>query len=92
MVGREPLLEKAPIALGRIQAGRSEKSLLFGAGLPQLVGLAGKAKSYAERLFLFPNVGPLPAGEAKEALQIPVQSQGVEFTLLALDVVASTSL
>ena len=63
--------------------------LLFGAGLPQLVGLAGKAKSYAERLFLFPNVGLLPAGEAKEAMQIPVQSQGVEFASKALDEIAS---
>ncbi len=63
--------------------------LLFGAGLPQLVGLAGKAKSYAERLFLFPNVGPLPTDEAKEALQIPVQSQGVEFETKALEEIAS---
>jgi len=63
--------------------------LLFGAGLPQLVGLAGKAKSYAERLFLFPNVGPLPACEAKEAVQAPVQSQRVEFTPEALDEITS---
>jgi len=38
LVGREPLLEKARIALGRIQAGRSEKSLL-------LVGLRGVGKT-----------------------------------------------
>ena len=54
--------------------------VLFGAGLPQLVGLAGKAKSYAERLFLFPAVGPLGLGEATEALQRPVKTQDVEFT------------
>jgi hypothetical protein len=63
--------------------------LLFGAGLPQLVGLAGKAKSYAERLFLFPTVGPLPTAEAKDALQIPAKSQGVEFTSDALEEIAS---
>src|SRR5262249_26164259 len=37
----------------------SQKQLplvLVGAGLPQLVGLAGKAKSYAERLFDYPEV------------------------------------
>ena len=58
--------------------------LVFGAGLPQLVGLAGKAKSYAERLFLFPAVGPLGLGEATEALQRPVKTQDVEFTEGAL--------
>jgi hypothetical protein len=63
--------------------------LLFGAGLPQLVGLTGKAKSYAERLFLFPTVGPLPTAEAKDALQLPAKSQGVEFTSDALEEIAS---
>ena len=42
--------------------------MVFGAGLPQLVGLAGKAKSYAERLFNYPPIGALPAGDAAEAL------------------------
>jgi len=58
--------------------------VLFGAGLPQLVGLAGKAKSYAERLFFFPAVGPLGLGEATDALQRPVKTQNVEFTEGAL--------
>src|SRR5262252_8063925 len=34
--------------------------VLVGAGLPQLTGQMGRAKSYAERLFDFPDVGPLP--------------------------------
>lgn len=58
--------------------------VLLGAGLPQLVGLAGKAKSYAERLFLFPAVGPLGLAEATDALQRPVKTQNVEFTEGAL--------
>jgi hypothetical protein len=58
--------------------------VVFGAGLPQLVGLAGKAKSYAERLFLFPAVGPLGLAEATDALQRPVKTQNVEFTEGAL--------
>ena len=33
--------------------------ILIGAGLPQLVGLCGRSKSYAERLFDFPQIGPL---------------------------------
>ena len=32
---------------------------LVGAGLPQLRARMGRAKSYAERLFDFPEVGPL---------------------------------
>ena len=33
--------------------------LFIGAGLPQLAALAGNAKSYAERLFTYPQMGPL---------------------------------
>lgn len=58
--------------------------VLIGAGLPQLVGLAGRSKSYAERLFRYPVVGPLPEVEAMKALQSPVVSQGVSFTEDAL--------
>jgi hypothetical protein len=58
--------------------------VLFGAGLPQLVGLAGRSKSYAERLFRFPEVGALSREDAMEALQGPVQQQNVRFTDSAL--------
>lgn len=59
--------------------------LVIGAGLPQLVGLAGKAKSYAERLFNYPKVGPLNIDDAKEALCEPVEAQGVAFEPAAID-------
>lgn len=52
---------------------------LVGAGLPILPGLAGDSKSYAERLFNFPPVGPLPESDSERALQDPVQEEGVEF-------------
>jgi len=58
--------------------------VLVGAGLPQLVALAGRSKSYAERLFQYPQIGPLLPAEAAEALQEPVQEQGVAFTPEAL--------
>jgi GTPase SAR1 family protein len=58
--------------------------VLIGAGLPQLVGLAGKSKSYAERLFTYPEVGALSMADAALALQEPVASQGVSFTPEAL--------
>ena len=57
---------------------------LVGAGLPILPGLAGESKSYAERLFCFPAVGPLPEADADRALQDPVRAEGVEFEREAL--------
>lgn len=59
--------------------------VLIGAGLPQLVGLTGRSKSYAERLFDFPKIGPLQKEDAIAALQEPVKEQKVEFTRDALD-------
>jgi len=59
--------------------------VLVAAGLPLLPGLAGDSKSYAERLFDFPEIGPLPEGEAKDALAVPVAEAGVSFTPEALD-------
>lgn len=58
--------------------------VLVGAGFPQLVGLAGKSKSYAERLFTYPEVGALSYEDATRALQGPVATQGVRFTPDAL--------
>lgn len=59
--------------------------VLVGAGLPQLPGLSGEAKSYAERLFEFPHIGPLVDADAREVLQIPVAEQDVRFTDDALE-------
>lgn len=52
--------------------------VLVGAGLPQLPGLAGNARSYAERLFTFPEIGPLAAPEARLAITRPAEDQGVQ--------------
>lgn len=59
--------------------------LVVGAGLPQILGLAGNSKSYAERLFDFPAVGALNTDAAREALVAPVASQAVAFTAAALE-------
>lgn len=53
--------------------------VLVGAGLPILPGMAGESKSYAERLFSFPEVGPLPEQDAIKALQEPVRAAGEAF-------------
>ena len=52
--------------------------VLVGAGLPQLRGRMGKAKSYAERLFDFPEVGPLPEAAAALAITKPAEKEGVK--------------
>lgn len=59
--------------------------LLIGAGLPQLIAQAGKAKSYAERLFEYPEIGPLTKEEAIKALTVPVEKLGVYYSIDALD-------
>jgi hypothetical protein len=51
--------------------------MLVGAGLPQLRGRMGRAKSYAERLFDFPEIGALNDAEARTAIEKPVQAHGV---------------
>jgi hypothetical protein len=58
--------------------------VLIGAGLPILPGLAGESKSYAERLFSFPAIGPLPERDAISALQDPVRVAGEAFDAAAL--------
>ena len=52
--------------------------ILVGAGLPQLRGQMGNAKSYAERLFNFPEIGALPDEAARRAICRPAQNEGVE--------------
>lgn len=58
---------------------------LVGAGLPQLRGRMGRAKSYAERLFDFPEIGPLPPSAARTAIAKPAKAEGVEVNEDALE-------
>lgn len=58
--------------------------MLVGAGLPQLRGQMGRAKSYAERLFDFPFIGPLSDADAADAIAKPVRDQGIEISEGAL--------
>lgn len=50
--------------------------IVYGAGLPQLAALAGEAKSYAERLFDYPPVGPLDVDAATRAIREPIIDEG----------------
>lgn len=72
------------MAMHKIQQ-RQLPFVLIGAGLPILPGLAGESKSYAERLFSFPDVGALSEHDAKKALQDPVRAAGIVFDSDALD-------
>lgn len=59
--------------------------ILVGAGLPQLRGQTGRAKSYAERLFDFPGIGPLDPPAARIAIAKPAAEQGVKVEEDALE-------
>ena len=58
---------------------------LVGAGPPQLVAQTGRAKSYAERLFTFPEIGPLDTAAARAALSVPAERMAVRYESAALD-------
>ena len=60
-------------------AQRNLPFLFIAAGLPQVAALAGEAKSYAERLFDYPEIGPLETDDARAALVKPAEAEGVTF-------------
>jgi len=64
---------------------RSLPLILVGAGLPQILGLAGNSKSYAERLFRYPEIGALNEEDAILALQNPAKAEGARFAREAID-------
>jgi hypothetical protein len=60
----------------------SQKQLpvtMVAAGLPQLFGRMGRAKSYSERLFEFVSIGRLDAEAATAALCVPAEREGTTF-------------
>lgn len=59
--------------------------MVFAGGLPQIARLSGDAKSYAERLFIFSEIGPLPDDAARAAIEKPLHGEGVNITPDALD-------
>jgi hypothetical protein len=61
--------------------------VLVGAGLPSLPGQMGRAKSYAERLFAFPFIGPLDATAARDAIEVPAAALGVRFEPAATEAI-----
>ena len=60
---------------------------MVAAGLPQVVGQTGRAKSYAERLFEFEQVDSLGEEAARAALCVPAAKEGVKFESGAIKVI-----
>jgi len=59
--------------------------LLVGAGLPQVLALAGDSKSYAERLFHYPPIGELDPVSARDAIVNPALDEGARIDADAVD-------
>ncbi|OGT33017.1 MAG: AAA family ATPase [Gammaproteobacteria bacterium RIFCSPHIGHO2_02_FULL_39_13] len=57
---------------------------LVAAGLPQTAAKMGKAKTYAERLFEFIEIGELDKDAATQALTIPAEKLNVRYTSQAI--------
>jgi hypothetical protein len=83
---KEPQLAVLITAMHRTEQRRLPV-VLVGAGLPQLRGQMGNAKSYAERLFDFPVVGALPPDAARLAIERPLSSEGVSITTESMDLI-----
>jgi hypothetical protein len=60
---------------------------IVGAGLPQLRGRMGEAKSYAERLFDFPEIGALNPADARAAIERPIEHEGALIDRGAVDLI-----
>ncbi len=62
---------------------------MVGAGLPQVRGHMGKAKSYAERLFDFQEIAALSEEDARRAIAKPARDEGVEIDPHALELIVT---
>jgi hypothetical protein len=60
---------------------------MVAAGLPQLLGQTGRAKSYAERLFEFVHVDSLNDAAASDALRVPAEKEGAKYEPQAVKVI-----
>lgn len=81
------------LVMGLHRASQLALPITFaGAGLPSLAALTGEVKSYAERMFTFPVVGPLVPDMAREALVVPATDEGVRWSETALERVLEVTL
>ena len=62
-----------------------------GTGLPNVRGKAGDVKTYAERLFQFPEIGSLHVDDASRALIAPAERAGVRYEDRAVAAIVNQS-
>jgi hypothetical protein len=86
-------LEQLAALLGALHAGGQRQLPLWAAmaGLPNLLGRAAKAKTYAERMFTVAELGPLDDQPSRDALRQPAAELGVTFSAPALDMIVTRS-
>lgn len=65
---------------------------MVAAGLPQIVGQSGRAKSYAERLFEFVPVDRLDTAAARAALCVPAERETIRFDESAIEEILQQTL
>ena len=64
---------------------------IFGAGLPALPSVLSSARSYAERLFHYREIGAVDATAAMDALVVPAMRQGASFEPGAAETIVDAS-
>ncbi len=78
--------EMSALIMGLHQVSQKNLPLLvYAAGLPLILGLAGKSKSYSERLFAFPKIGVLDSADARRAITVPMKAKGINLRPEALE-------
>jgi AAA ATPase-like protein len=86
-------IELSALIMGIHRIAQRELPLvLIGAGLPQLVGNTGRSKSYAERLFDFPEIGPLSPKDARIAIVEPITREDEKIAKRAVDLIVEATL
>jgi hypothetical protein len=87
-----PERELAALITALHRARQNDRPItLVAAGLPQLAGQMGKAKSYAERLFLFTSIGPLGSEAARSAIVHPIEAEECTIEPAAVEKIISVT-
>lgn len=64
---------------------------IFGAGLPSLPSVLSEARSYAERLFNYREIGALDTAAALDALTVPAERQGARYEPDAAEIIVNAA-
>lgn len=87
---KEKELAAVIVAVHRMSQ-RNLPVMVFAGGLPQIAKLSGDAKSYAERLFVFPKIGALEKDAARDAIVKPLKLEGAKIVPDALERIVETT-